>query len=140
MRSRILGLILASASLLAAASPASAIICYIVYNRGESVIYQNTYPPVDMSSAGEPAREAMQRRGEHLTFGDINECPTLTYLTGTGGIDDMGVDAVLSNLPGSGGLTPKMGIMGGKAPSPAAAPAAAAPAASTSSKGTKSSY
>ena len=138
MQPRLFGLIFASASCLVAASPASALICYQVYNRSESIIYQNTYPPVDMSSAGLPAREAMQRRGEHMTFGDIAECPTLEFLTGSGGIDDMGLDKVLAQLPGTGGITPKMGMQGGKVPS--SAPAPAAPAAAAPPKASKGTY
>jgi len=73
MRPGLFGLILASASCIVAASPAQAIICYVIYDRGENVIYQSTYPPVDMSNAGAPERDALRRRGDHLTFGDVNE-------------------------------------------------------------------
>ncbi len=69
------------------ASPAHAVICYVVYDHSYNVIYQNTYPPVDMSNAGYPAREAMRARGEHLTFGDVNQCPTVVFLTGVGGVE-----------------------------------------------------
>jgi hypothetical protein len=137
MRTRLFASLFAIAVCLSAAAPAQAVICYIVYNKGDSVIYQDTYAPVDMSSAGTPEREAMQRRGEHMTFGDIAECPRLVFLTGTGGVDDMGVDAVLSNLPGTGGITTKMGMMGGKlARDPGTV---AAPAATPAAKGAKGS-
>ena len=50
-------------------------ICYVIYDRNENVIYQSTYPPLDMSNAGYPQREALRARGEHLTFGDVPQLP-----------------------------------------------------------------
>ena len=99
MRPGLLRLIIAIASCIAAASPAHALICYVVYDRSENVIYQSTYPPVDMSNAGYPQREALRARGEHLTFGDSNECPRVVFLTGSGGTSDLRVDEVVTGLP-----------------------------------------
>ncbi len=99
MRPRLFHLMLASALCVAAAGPADALICYIVYDRNENVIYQNTYPPVDMSNAGLAQREALRARGEHLTFGDIPQCPTLVFLTGVGGMSDIKVDDVVAGFP-----------------------------------------
>ncbi len=99
MRPGLIGLILASFAGILAASPAQAVICYVVYDHSSNVIYQNTYPPVDMSNAGYPAREAMRARGEHLTFGDINQCPTVVFLTGGGGMSGVRVDDVVAGMP-----------------------------------------
>ena len=99
MRPGRIGLILASFAGVLAANSAQAVICYVVYDRGQNVIYQSSYPPVDMSNAGYPAREAMRARGEHMTFGDITQCPTVVFLTGVGGMSDVRVDEVVAGLP-----------------------------------------
>ena len=96
MRSRLFGLVLGGVAAIAAASPAHALICYVIYDRNENVIYQSTYPPVDMSSAGYAQREALRARGEHLTFGDIEQCPTVVFLTGGGGNSELRVDDVVA--------------------------------------------
>jgi hypothetical protein len=108
MRSRLFGLVLGAVAYVAAASPAQALICYVIYDRNENVIYQSTYPPLDMSSAGFAQREALRARGEHLTFGDINECPTVVFLTGAGGSSELRVEDVVAgmtvrNIPGTSG-------------------------------------
>ena len=99
MQPRLFGTIVAVASCLVAATPAQALICYVVYNRSENVIYQNTYPPVDMSAAGRPQRDAMRARGEHMTFGDVNSCPTVVFVFGSGGSIALNVDDVVAGLP-----------------------------------------
>jgi hypothetical protein len=142
MRARLLALFLTAASGLVAANPADAIICYVVYNKSESVIYQDTYPPVDMSRAGAPAREAMERRGEHLTFGDIPQCPQLVFLTDATGTSALRLDAVLADMPGTGLSGNGMPRSTTRAPStaaPAAAPSTPA-AASAAPKPMKGAY
>ena len=99
MWSRLSSLIFVCASCVAAASPAHAVICYVIYDRGENVIYQSTSPPLDMSSAGYAQREALRARGEHLTFGDIARCPTVVFLTGSGGSSEINVNDVVAGLP-----------------------------------------
>ena len=108
MRSRLFGLVLGAVAFVATASPAHALICYVIYDRNENVIYQSTYPPVDMSSAGYAQRESLRARGEHLTFGDIAQCPTVVFLTGAGGSSELRVDDVVAgmsvrNIPGTSG-------------------------------------
>ena len=98
MRRRLFGLILAGATCIAVASPALAIQCYVIYDRSANVIYQSTYPPLDMSNAGYPQREALRARGEHLTFGDVPKCPTVVFLTGTGGTSELRVDEVVAGM------------------------------------------
>jgi hypothetical protein len=106
MRSRLFGLVLGGIAGIAAASPAQALICYVIYDRSSNVIYQSTYPPLDMSNAGYPQREALRARGEHLTFGDVPNCPTVVFLTGSGGTSELRVDEVVAgmsvrNIPGT---------------------------------------
>ena len=98
MRSRLFGLVLGAFGFVAATSPAHALICYVIYDRNENVIYQSTYPPLDMSNAGYPQREALRARGQHLTFGDVPKCPTVVFLTGTGGSSDLRVDEVVAGM------------------------------------------
>lgn len=99
MRSRLIELVLVGTACIAATSPARAVICYVIYDRGENIIYQSTYPPLDMSSAGYDQREALRARGEHLTFGDIDKCPTVVFLTGAGGTSELRVDEVVAGMP-----------------------------------------
>jgi hypothetical protein len=106
MRSRLFGLVLGGIASVAAASPAQALICYVIYDRSANVIYQSTYPPLDMSNAGYAQREALRARGEHLTFGDVPNCPTVVFLTGSGGTSELRVDDVVAgmsvrNIPGT---------------------------------------
>jgi hypothetical protein len=98
MRPGLFGLILASAACGFAASPVHAIMCYVIYDRSDNVIYQSTYPPLDMSNAGYAQREALRARGQHLTFGDVPKCPTVVYLTGTGGTSDLRVDEIVAGM------------------------------------------
>ena len=106
MRSRLFGLVFGAIASIATASPAHALICYIIYDRNANVIYQSTYPPMDMSSAGFAQREALRLRGEHLTFGDIPQCPTMVFLAGGSSelrVDDVVAGMSVRNIPGTSG-------------------------------------
>jgi hypothetical protein len=136
MRSGLPALILAGMTCIAAATPARAVICYVIYDKSENIIYQSTYPPMDMSNAGYPERDALRARGEHLTFGDVDKCPTVVFLTGAGGTSDLRVDEVVAgmsarNIPGTQSTgTPVSGSPGSaRAPSARTPAAASAPAA-----------
>ncbi|MEO8344798.1 MAG: hypothetical protein ABI607_03800 [Betaproteobacteria bacterium] len=133
MRPSLLGLILASGVAVVATNPAQAVICYVVYDRSENVIYQDTYPPLDMSSAGTPARDALRARGEHLTFGDVYACPTVVFLTGVGGNTDVRMEDVVGGMPASATPIKEAMPMSSRAPA-RAAPAAAAPAPAAKAK------
>ena len=98
MRAGLFGLIFVGASCIAAASPAHAIMCYVIYDRSDNIVYQSTYPPMDMSNAGYAQREALRARGQHLTFGDIPKCPTVVFLTGAGGTGNLRVDEVVAGM------------------------------------------
>jgi len=99
MRPGLFGMMLASATCLVGAGPAQGVICYVIYDRSEAVIYQNTYPPMDMSNAGYDQREALRARGEHLTFGDVPKCPTVVFLTGA---TELRTDEVVAAMPAGG--------------------------------------
>ena len=135
MRSGLPALILAGMTCIAAATPADALICYVIYDRNENVIYQSSYPPLDMSNAGYPERDALRARGEHLTFGDVANCPTVVFLTGVGGTSDLRVDDVVAgmstrNVAGTKAVGTTSGLPGTARATSARAPAAtSAPAA-----------
>jgi hypothetical protein len=62
------------AAMAATAVPALAITCYEVIDRNDVVILRDTHPPVDLSIAGAPSREAMRGRGELLVISDVETC------------------------------------------------------------------
>jgi hypothetical protein len=68
---------LATASLLLAAAPASAVNCYMIVDRADHVVYQNLQSPVDLSDKGAAARQAMRARGDQLIAMDSDVCPSI---------------------------------------------------------------
>jgi len=68
---------LAAASLLLAATSASAGNCYMVVDRADHVVYQNLVSPVDLSDKGAAARQAMRARGDQLIAMDTEGCPSI---------------------------------------------------------------
>jgi hypothetical protein len=74
--------LLCAVTTLVAAAPAQAVVCYVVYDRSNNTIYQNTDTPVDLSDKGLAAREAMNQRGEHLQWADSDRCPRIVAASG----------------------------------------------------------
>jgi len=74
-----------AATLGLAAADARAVMCFVVFDRTDNVIYRDTFPPVDLSEAGNAEREAMRGRGEFLMFMDVDQCPRLEFITGAAG-------------------------------------------------------
>ena len=81
----------------AIAVPAAAAPCYVVMNRSDAVIYQGPLPPVDLSSAGDSAREAMRKRGEVLINFDTSTCPLRKPSPATGK-SEASVDEIVSGI------------------------------------------
>ncbi len=127
MRPSICGVLLATALTALAAGHAQAITCYLVYDRNDNLIFQDTYPPIDLSDRGAAERDAMYGRGEHLTVMESDHCPTIQFFTGSGGTSALSVDQVVGGMRASEIPT---GSAGGSGRSSAAraAPAAKAPA------------
>jgi len=77
----------AIAALVGAAAPAAAVNCYVVVDRANEVIYQDTKPPIDLSHEGAAAREAMRASGRQLITMDSERCPAIdrARITGNGG-------------------------------------------------------
>ena len=65
--------------------PVLAITCYEVIDRNDVVILRGTRAPVDLSSSGAAAREAMRSRGELLVIFSTENCLSLGRATADGG-------------------------------------------------------
>lgn len=85
-----------AAGLAAVAGSASAVTCFMVFDRTENVIYRDVYPPVDLSDQGRAEREAMRARGEFMMFMDSEQCPRLEFFTGAAGTVALRLDQTMS--------------------------------------------
>jgi len=85
-----------AATLALAAADARAVMCYVLFDRTENVVYRDVFPPIDLSDAGKAEREAMRQRGEFLMFMDAEHCPRLEFLTGYAGNVAVRLDETLS--------------------------------------------
>ena len=72
---------------LVATTPAAAYECYVIVDRNNEVIYQDPASPVDMSSDGAAARDALRARGQQLITLNSQRCPSIDRgrITGKGG-------------------------------------------------------
>jgi hypothetical protein len=118
----------------AAALPAKAMICNIVFDRNDQVIYRDVTPPLDLSDGGSRARAAMRQRGEYLMVIDTDRCAQVVPRTDTS--NAASVEDIVA------GMRPYMGRGGGQPTSGGAAAGgtgstvrAAAPAAASTSRG-----
>ena len=125
MRSTLIRLLLAGAAFALPLVPAHAITCYVVYDRNDNAIFQDTYPPIDLSERGQAERDAMYKRGEQLIVMEADHCPTIQVLTGAGGNTALSVDDVVAGMKTA---PAPAGSAGGKAASGAASAPAKAPA------------
>jgi hypothetical protein len=85
MNGRLISALIAGAAVGAAAMPVFAITCYEIIDRSNVVILRGTRPPVDLSNAGAPAREAMRGRGELLVIFNTENCVLAGRATAEGG-------------------------------------------------------
>ena len=134
MHSMLIRLLLAGAAFALPLVPAHAITCYLVYDRNDNAIFQDTYPPIDLSERGQAERDAMYKRGEQLIVMESDRCPTIQFLTGAGGTAALSVDEIVAGMR-TGPIPSAAGGKGsstGKA-APAKAPAKA-PASTTTTK------
>lgn len=121
----------------AAAVPAEAIVCNIVYDRNDQVIYRDLTPPLDLSDGGARARAAMRQRGEYLMVIDADRCTQVVPSTGNSNaasVDDI-VAGMRPYLGRSAGVTTGGAAAGGAGSSVrTAAPAAASSSRSSSTR------
>lgn len=101
---------------------AHAVTCFIVMDRNENVVYRDVLPPVDLSDAGKPAREAMRQRGEFFLFHEAESCPRLEFFTGAAGSVAISLDQTLAPT-----TVPAKEPAASPGPRPAAAAKPAAP-------------
>ncbi len=76
--------LLVGAALSAAALPALAVTCYEVLDRNNNLIFRDVRSPVDLSEAGQRARDAMRNRGEQLVIFDVETCIVIGRTTASG--------------------------------------------------------
>ncbi|HEY7945557.1 MAG TPA: hypothetical protein VIH15_13715 [Casimicrobiaceae bacterium] len=121
----------------AAAVPAEALVCNIVFDRNDQMVYRDTAPPVDLSDSGARARAAMRQRGEYLMVIDTDRCVRVVPATASSGAAS--VEDIVA------GMRPYLGASGGRATSGGQAAGgvasnarAAPPAAVSSSRGSSS--
>jgi len=84
MNGRLISALIAGAAA-TAAMPVLAITCYEIIDRNDVVVLRGTQPPVDLSNAGAPARDAMRRRGELLVIFNTENCVPVGRATADGG-------------------------------------------------------
>jgi hypothetical protein len=128
----------------AAAGPASAVVCYTLLDKGDQVIYRGYDVPVDMSAAGQPAREAMRRRGEYMIVSYVDNCLLVAASRWTTGkFGPASVDEIVADMrpfaAGAPSGTPTS-VGGATSPLPPARPTAPAPAVRSGSSGMRSGY
>ena len=122
------------------AGPASAVTCYTILDKSDSVLYNGSEPPIDLSMtpAAGAAREDMRRTGQYMIVSYVDECLAIgssrwMSAAGTGSYAPASVDEIVSGMrpfaAGAPSGTPTSTSGGAKA----AAPSANAPAGRTSS-------
>ena len=128
MHRTILAFALAGAAGAFIAAPASAVTCYRLLDRNDNVVYQDIYPPVDLSDGGAAEREVLRSRGEHLIAMEVDRCPMLQFLMGDAGRQRLDFDQISegTTLPRAAKVPPKDASRG-TAPSKRAASATSAP-------------
>jgi hypothetical protein len=145
MGKRLISLLVLSAAA-CFAGPALAVVCYTVLDQSNTVIYRGYEPPIDMSAAGNAAREAMRQRGEFLMVSYVDDCLLVSASRWTGGytapasVEDIvaGMRPFASGAPS--GVPSSVGGLRQPALPSLGAGTGTGPAARSSSTGTKSGY
>jgi hypothetical protein len=130
------------------AGPASAVMCYTILDKSDSVLYSGSEPPVDLSmtAAGAAARDGMRRAGQYMIVSYVDECIAVgssrwMSAAGTGTYAPASVDEIVSGMrPFAVGAPSGTPTSVGAARPAAAAPRAAAPAVRSGSSGMRSGY
>lgn len=133
MRSYLIGL---AAACMAFGSPgtASAMTCYLVYNKDDVVIYRDIVPPYDLSVTNSPERAAERQRGEQMLFAEFDKCDAVGFISATTGGSTATVDDIVAGIQPTigtrlGGSSATSGAPGsGRAAAGAAAPSTRAAA------------
>jgi hypothetical protein len=83
MRPTLLTLACCSAALLVTPD-ASAVTCYLLIDANDNVVYQDIYPPYDLSDSGAEERKASRARNEHMIAMETDRCQRLELIAGPG--------------------------------------------------------
>lgn len=124
---------------IASAMPAQAMVCNIVFDRNDQVIYRDVSPPLDLSDGGARARAAMRQRGEYLMVIDTDRCTRVAPATATSGTAS--VEEIVGEMRpylgrGGGAVTPSgIGVGSTRGSVRTSAPAAATSSRSSSTRG-----
>ena len=93
--------ILAVALAAAAAAPAAnAVICYTLLDKSDTLLYQGSSPPVDMSDQGAAQRDALRRKQQYLMISDVDRCQPVAAATGSAGYRPATVDEIVAEMRG----------------------------------------
>jgi hypothetical protein len=88
---------LATLAALAGAQPASAITCYLIFDRTDTVVYRDSAPPFDLTETESPQRAALRQRGQHLLIAEFDNCRSVGYVTTASG-GTVSVDEIVMQL------------------------------------------
>jgi len=121
---RLLMTVFTGMTMAAAASGTHAGSCYVLYDRSDNVVYQDTFPPVDLSDQGAAQREALRRRGEYLMIMESDLCPQVSFVFGSGGSSTLSVDQIVGGFPASQSMGNANSGGAARAPGPASGAAA----------------
>jgi hypothetical protein len=76
---------LAGVALALPAGVADAYTCYMLLDAKDSIVYQDTIPPVDMSEQGMAARDALRQLGNYLLIVELDHCLPQSAAPGSAG-------------------------------------------------------
>ena len=116
-----------AASLLA--PPASAVTCYRILDANDNVVYQDIYPPIDLSESGDAERKALRSRNEHMIAMESDRCPALEFVAGNRiNLEEMGQQPPGISISPAAGAPAKSGVAPNAPPSQSKSKAAKPPA------------
>lgn len=119
MRQLSVTLAIAGIAFASVAGTANAAACYIVFDRKDTVVYQDTAPPVDLSEQGIAARDQLRKRGDYLMIMETDQCWRLVSAIGQAGGSTTVAEIVAGYRPfaatSAGGTTSGQGSRGAAA-------------------------
>ena len=80
------------------AGTASAVTCFIIFDRNDNDVYRDANPPVDLSDLGAQQRAALRARGMHLLMAEFDQCFSTGYIATTTGSATASVDEIVMLL------------------------------------------
>ena len=84
--------------LFAAAMPALAAPCYVVYDRADAVIFRDNTPPFDLSDPNAPERAMMRKQSQHLLIAEFDNCDPVGFISPITGANIATVDEIVNGV------------------------------------------